>query len=108
MTAGMIAQDFETLTHACAEGDATDLQSLASTFKSLVKDRNALLHGVPFTGSDGEQRLLHIGVSGRRDWTVEAIIDAGIRFEEAAVLANRLLHAGRYEAYSATGRSLSV
>lgn len=108
MTAGMIAREFETLANACSDPDAGELQSLASKFKSLVTDRNALLHGVPFTGSDGEQRLLHIGASGRRDWTVEAIGNAGGQFEEAAIHANRLLHAGRYEAYSATGRSLSV
>jgi hypothetical protein len=108
MTAGMIAREFEILAAACSEPDASELQSLAAVFKMLVLDRNALFHGVPYTAADGEQRLRHIGPAGRRDWSVENICDAARRFEDAAIHATKLLHAGRFDAYSATGRSLSV
>jgi hypothetical protein len=109
MTAGTIGREFEALTGSRAEGDAKALQDLAVEFLELVKDRNAMLHGVPYTASGGEQRLLHLGPNGRRDWTEALILEAAKKFELAEIEANILLHAGRYEAYmAATGKSLSV
>jgi hypothetical protein len=109
MTAGTIAREFQDLAAACQETDADDLKALASTFADLVRDRNGLLHGVPYTAGNGEQRLRHIGPSGKRDWSVEMILAAAQRFEIGAIEAGRLLHAGRHAAYTAaTGRSLSV
>lgn len=109
MTAGTIAREFDTLVQSCAANDADALRRLSSTFAHLVKDRNALLHGVPYTAQGGEQRLLHLGPNGRRDWTEKLVREAGRRFELAALEASQLLHAGRYEAYTAlTGKSLSV
>ena len=90
MTAGMIANEFQALANRCSEPDASELQSLGSTFKSLVADRNALFHGVPYTAANDEQRLLHIGPTGRRDWSVEAICHAGGKFEEAALQAKSI------------------
>jgi hypothetical protein len=109
MTAGTIAREFERAATDCGDADAPALQALATIFIDLVGDRNALLHGLPYTANGGEQRLLHLGPKGRRDWTEELILDAARRFETAAADANRLLHAGRYETYTAaTSMALSV
>jgi hypothetical protein len=108
MTAGTIAREFETLASASTDADAGELQSLADTFSALVLERNGLVHGVPYTSAAGDQRLQHVGKSGRRDWSLEAIHSVTDKFEAAAIIATRLLHSGRYEAYTATGRSLSI
>jgi hypothetical protein len=109
MTAGTIAREFVASASSCTDTDAEALQQLAANFTELVKDRNALLHGVAYIASGGEQRLLHLGSNGRRDWTEALILEAAQKFETAAIEANTLLHAGRYEAYTAlTGRVLSV
>ena len=109
MTAGTIGREFQVSVSTCVDRDANALQNLAANFLELVKDRNALLHGVPYTASGGEQRLLHLGLKGRRDWSESLILEAAERFESAAIEANSLLHAGRYEAYmAATGKSLSI
>lgn len=109
MTAGTIARTFVSLSKSCADSDAEALQQLASNFSDLVKERNALLHGVPYTASGGEQRLRHLGPNGHRDWSEKLILDVAQKFELAAIDANRLLRSGRYEAYTArTGKMLSV
>jgi hypothetical protein len=109
MTAGTIAREFSILAESSVDSDAEALRNLASSFSRLVKDRNALLHSVPYTAVGGEQRLLHLGSNGRRDWTESSIFDAALEFEKAAIEANGLFHGGRYEAYTAaTGRVLSV
>lgn len=109
MTAGTIGREFEAAALARADEDAKSLQILAANFLHLVKDRNALLHGVPYTAKRGEQRLLHLGPKGRRDWTENLILETARKFEAAAIEANSLLHAGRYHNYvAATGKTLSV
>ena len=109
MTAGTIAREFEKLSGSCGDSDSDALRALASTFGGLVKDRNALLHGVPYTAQGGEQRLRHLGPESTRDWTEALILEAAQRFEAAALEANRLLLAGRYESYTATtGKILSI
>jgi len=109
MTAGTIAREFMTMSTSCSDSDAEALRELASAFTKLVKDRNALFHGVPYTAERGEQRLLHLGPGVRRDWSESMIREAAREFEATAIQANGLLHAGRYEVYmSATGKSLSV
>lgn len=109
MTAGSISREFQQVLLDCQDADASELQALASTFASLVRDRNGLLHGVPYTAAKGEQRLLHIGPSGRRDWSIETILAAAQEFEASAIEASRLLNGGRHAAYTAaTGNSLSI
>ena len=101
LTAGQIARQFESFAASVhgADSDNLRLKTLAASFLDLVHDRNNLLHGNPFTGDSGEQRLLYNGKSGRRDWSAEDIIEAARAFENASIEANELLHGGRLEQY---------
>ena len=109
LTAGQIAGRFEQFVSrfTSEDQDHPRLKALAASFIDLVGERNALMHGRPFTGQGGEQRLLYNGKSGRRDWTIEGIDEAARAFEGAAIEAGNLLHSGRLHAYQlATGRAL--
>ena len=68
------------------------LKAFAAQFKELVKRRNELVHGNPFTADGGEQRLGYSGKKGRVDWTLADIIDVTRSFENASVEAGELLH----------------
>jgi hypothetical protein len=67
------------------------LEKFAAQFTDLVKDRNALVHGNPFTADGGEQRLGYSGRKGRVDWTLSDIINLTRRFEAASIEAGDLL-----------------
>jgi hypothetical protein len=111
LTAGQIADRFEQFVNRIAntDPDLPRLKALAASFFDLVDDRNALVHGRPYTAQGDEQRLLYNGRKGRRDWTIEDIIEAARSFEKAAIEAGNLLHNGRLRAYQqATGRALPL
>lgn len=99
LTAGQLAQKFTDAVERvpASDGDQPELADLARNFRELVKERNRLIHGNPFTAESGEQRLLYSGKHGRKDWTEELIQ----RFSDVTATlgsrAGRLLHGGRYE-----------
>jgi hypothetical protein len=101
LTAGQIAREFQKQVKLAdpSVADKKRLSALASTFESLTGERNALLHGNPYTANGGEQRLLYNGKHGRRDWTIPGIVEAARSFEEAAIEAGQLLHGGLYQSY---------
>jgi hypothetical protein len=111
LTAGQIARRFEEVVKGlpAQESDKERLETLAGSFIDLVKTRNALMHGRPFTGEGGEQRLLYRGKGQYKDWTFDGIIDAARAYEVAAIEAGDLLHGGRLKAYQiATGIDLTA
>ena len=77
--------------------DQPELADLARNFRDLVKERNRLIHGNPFTAETGEQRLLYSGRLGGKDWTEELIREFSDVAANLARVAGRLLHRGRYE-----------
>lgn len=100
-TAGMIAASFERLV-AKSDASAPDFKrmtELANLFKDLVQERNALLHGNPYTAEGGEQCLLYTGKAGRRAWSIIDILETAKSFQEAAIEANDILHGGRLATY---------
>jgi hypothetical protein len=49
------------------------LVAFATLFMDLVERRNWLVHGKPFTGENGEQRLRYESKAGKADWTAAEI-----------------------------------
>jgi hypothetical protein len=70
------------------------LSTLSAKFPELVKRRNSLMHGNPYTAEGGAQQLLYDGQHGRQEWRVQDILDAARDFEDAAIEAANLLHKG--------------
>nr|WP_321484106.1 hypothetical protein [uncultured Cohaesibacter sp.] len=91
-TAGKIAMDLEEL---FLKLEDTELRKkvlpLATSFKTIVADRNALLHGKPGTAPNGDQRLFRHG----DQWTIDAVN----RFSDACVQASTLLNALLYDEF---------
>lgn len=102
LTAGQISEYFRHVVDRLPESDPDKpaLSALSSSFSTLVEDRNRLMHGNPFTAPGGEQRLLYDGKHGRRDWTIELMRDFSSQTAVASSAAGKLLHNGRYQAYS--------
>ena len=94
LTAGQIAKQAVEIVQALPESNANreDLCELAERFTGLVKRRDALLHGKPYTADGGEQRLRYSGRHGDEDWDIPTIIEAALEFERAAIDANAFLH----------------
>ena len=58
MTAGKIAKHFIDLARNMPPSkEREELSTAATTFAQLVQERNAILHGKPCTGPNGESRL---------------------------------------------------
>jgi hypothetical protein len=70
------------------------LSTLSAKFSELVKRRDSLMHGKPYTAEGGVQQLLYDGRHGRQEWRVQDILDAARDFEDAAIEAASLLHKG--------------
>jgi hypothetical protein len=103
LTSLQIARELVPIVSALEEGHPLKprLQMLAQRFVELAVTRNELLHSRPYTAVGGEQRLAYRGRSGQSDWPIEHIVETARAFEEAAIEAGDLLHAGGlYEAYS--------
>lgn len=98
LTAGQIAVRFlEAVTEVGEnEPDKQELTELAIKFNSLVKDRNQLMHGNPFTANGGEQRLKYNGKHGQKDWTTELMQEFADNLALCSIEAGKLLHGGRY------------
>jgi len=61
-TAGTIANDLEGLFFRISDGGLrAKAVPFAEDFKSIVLDRNALMHGKPGTAKNGDQRLFRHG-----------------------------------------------
>ena len=107
MTAGQIADHFcdavEKLDNTVS--DKEQLREISGKFKSLVSERNSLMHGNPYTAVGGEQRLLYIGRHGRRDWTLASMRDFSSRTATASIEANGVLHSGRLQQYQSSRKS---
>ncbi len=89
-TAGQIGIEFEQLTLAVAD-DALKLamHPLAQEFRSLVRERNSLLHGKPGTVSgSGQQRLFRNGVP----WHIADLDSAADRFAACSIALNSNFH----------------
>ena len=111
LTAGQIARHFDEVVKGLPAGasDKERLETLSGSFIDLVKERNGLMHGRPFTGEGGEQRLLYRGKGQYKDWTVDCIIDAARAYEVTAIEVGYLLDGGRLKAYqTATGIDLTA
>jgi hypothetical protein len=94
-TAGQVADHLKTLAteaRGLEEPIHKRLVALATLFKDLVDRRNSLVHGKPFTGKNGEQRLLYVGKAARVDWTLDEIVSVAKQFEDASIEANELFH----------------
>ena len=94
-TAGKIAMDLEEL---LLKLEDTELRKkvlpLATSFQTIVADRNALLHGKPGTAPNGDQRLFRHG----DQWTIDAVN----RFSDACVQASTQLNALLYDEFKET------
>ena len=93
MTAGQVADCFSKAVEKLddTDPDKVRLQTLASDFIQIVADRNSLMHGNPHTAKTGEQRLLYDGRHGRRDWTIESMIQFSERDATASIEAGTML-----------------
>ena len=68
------------------------LIAFATLFRDLVESRNRLVHGKPFTGENGEQRLRYESKAVKVDWTIDEINSLAKQFEDASIEANELFH----------------
>ncbi|MCY4270745.1 MAG: hypothetical protein OXE80_11310 [Gammaproteobacteria bacterium] len=95
-TAGQISNCFSKAVELLEDTQSCKvrLQTLAKYFIQIVDDRNSLMHGNPHTAQMGEQRLLYDDRHGRRDWTVESIVQFSSRTATASIEAGDLLHGG--------------
>lgn len=94
-TAGQIADRFLNEVkqpHGLDTSLEARLHGFAQSFQILVRSRNALVHGNPYTADDGEQRLGYYGKAGRIEWPLSDIVDVTLEFEAAATEASDLLH----------------
>jgi hypothetical protein len=101
LTANKIAKNFKEAVDGLSNQDPEKvaLQSLAVSFIDLVKDRDGLMHGNPYSTDGGEQRLLYDGRHGRKDWSVQLIDEFSELTATASIEAGRLLHGGRLANY---------
>lgn len=99
LTAGKIAERFARAVEGVpsSDGDQPELVELARKFRDIVKERDQLVHGNPYTANGGEQRLLYSGRHGRKDWTEDLIQQFSDVAATLGAKAGRLLHGGRYE-----------
>jgi hypothetical protein len=94
-TAGKIGKKIETIIAAsCGHRLFQELSTLSAKFSQLVKRRDSLMHGNPYTAEGGTQQLLYNGRHGRQEWRVQDILNVAREFEDAAIEASRLLHEG--------------
>jgi hypothetical protein len=94
-TAGDVAKDlntFATGAKGLEEPIHKRLVAFATLFKDLVDRRNWLVHGKPFTGENGEQRLHYESKAVKVDWTLPEIIELAKQFEAASIEAGELFH----------------
>ncbi len=75
------------------------LNELASSFVSLVKLRDMLMHGNPITADGGAQKLHYQGRHGVKDWSIPEILEFANKTAEASISAGELLHGGMLAAY---------
>jgi hypothetical protein len=88
MTAGKIAKRFIDLTRNMRPSrEREQLSTLGTTFAQLVEIRNAILHGKPCTGPNGESRLSSTGVLEIPD-----LEDAADRFGVCSSELNQLFY----------------
>lgn len=90
-TAGEIGQAFESAIKSASTlplAILSDFEISSIDFKELVDRRNALIHSVPYTGLNGEQKLHR----GELDWTIEQISDFNRDIDEYAARASKLYH----------------
>lgn len=109
-TAGHLALKFSNVADNIdeSESDKARIVDLSKEFNHLAKERNKLLHGNPFTGAGGEQRLQHRGKHGKTDWTIEIINEFSDRLAIASTEAGNLLHDGRYAAWQKRNKSSAI
>jgi hypothetical protein len=94
-TAGQVAKHLSTLaTKATGLEESTHerLIAFATLFTELAERRNSLVHGKPFTGENGEQRLSYVGKAAKVDWTLAEINSLTKQFEAASIEAGELFH----------------
>ncbi|WP_292288820.1 hypothetical protein [Marivita sp.] len=88
-TAGNIARDLGCLFLRISDQSLrAKAVPFADEFKLIVADRNALMHGKPGTGNDGEQRLFRHG----DEWTIIDINEFSDRCVRAGGRLNALLY----------------
>ena len=99
LPAGGIAKRFAKAVERVPSSDVDrpELVELSKSFLDIVKERNRLIHGNPFTAEGGEQRLLYSGRHGRKDWTEQLIQQFSDVAATLGAEAGHLLHNGRYE-----------
>ena len=108
LTAGQIAGRFTSAIMRLPDSDPDKeaLVHLATSFGTLVEDRNRLMHGTPFTAPGGEQRLMYDGKHGRKDWTIELIAEFSSVVAAASIRASELRHYGIVGDYKLTRTTL--
>lgn len=72
---------------------------VAAAMEPLVNERNALVHGAPYTAKGGAQQLNHNGRHGVRNFDTQDILELALRFEALAIEATKILHDGPYASY---------
>lgn len=71
-----------------AEPLRSKLLGFADRFAEATKRRDALLHGHPFTATNGEQRLAYRGRHPDEEWTEARITETALEFEALAIDIN--------------------
>jgi len=88
LTAGKIAKVFVDLTRNMPKSrEREELSRSAQTFIGLVETRNAILHGKPCTGPNGDARL-----SAQRILEISDLEDAADSFTACGIELNRLFY----------------
>jgi len=92
LTSGQVERTFSKIARSLPETNSckNQFQELAKDFRDLVKNRDCLVHGNPYTAKTGEQRLLYNGRHGRKDWTIELLTEFANRTAEASIEAGNL------------------
>ena len=101
LTAGQIAKSFLEVVDGLNPSDTgtSAIVDVAKAFDELVVDRNRLMHGNPFTASEGEQHLAYHGKHGKKEWSLEEIDAFSDRLADISIEAGKILHGGRYGKY---------
>ncbi len=66
----------------------TRLLKFRESFRRSIRDRNKLLHAHPHTAEGGLQQL----IAGDISWSVEAVNEVALRFENAAIEGSDIFH----------------